>query len=362
VSLSQPASRSTYDKGDENLIQHPVIIVGAGISGIAAALALRAWGIDPLLVDKGRGTGGRLATWRLEQGLADYGAQFFTVRGPGFAKLVERWREDGWVRPWFGGAHPRYIAVGGMNALARRLAGGLQIQQSAKVTAISHGPLGWQLALEATPPRPGHPARTVSESLQAGAVLLTPPVPQSLQLFHSGGTDLPGAVRTALGRIRYTPCVAGLFLLEGPSGIPAPGLLEQGLPPALAKLIDQRAKGVSTEPVVVVHASDDWSGAHYHLPDAELLARLMAICQPLLASPLKSAVLKRWRYAHAESVHPAPYLVVTDAPAPLLFAGDGFQDPQDSAAHARIESAFLSGVAAGNRLGEMLQPPAAITR
>jgi len=339
--------------------QHPVIIVGAGISGIAAALALRARGIDPLLVDKGRGIGGRLATWRLEQGLADYGAQFFTVRDPRFATLVERWCEEGWVEQWFGGAHPRYIAAGGMNALARRLAGGFHIQQSAKVTAISHGPSGWQLALEATLPRPGQPALPAPEPLQAEALLLTPPVPQSLELLYSGGADLPASVRTALGRIRYAPCLAGLFLLEGPSGIQAPGLLEHGLPPALAKLIDQQAKEVSTEPVVVAHASGDWSGAHYHLPDAELLVRLQAICQPLLAAPIKSAVLKRWRYAQAEVVHPAPYLEVTDAPAPLLFAGDGFQDPQDPAAHARIESAFLSGAAAGNRLCEMLQPPAA---
>jgi renalase len=52
-----------------------VLIVGAGIAGLAAATDLHAAGRTVLVVDKGRGVGGRLASRRIGAATFDHGAQ-----------------------------------------------------------------------------------------------------------------------------------------------------------------------------------------------------------------------------------------------------------------------------------------------
>src|SRR4051812_5903801 len=68
-----------------------VLIVGAGLAGLMAGHVLADAGKRVVLLDKGRSVGGRMATRRIGGGLADHGAQFFTVRDPEFGKFVERW-------------------------------------------------------------------------------------------------------------------------------------------------------------------------------------------------------------------------------------------------------------------------------
>ena len=54
------------------------LIIGAGLSGLSAAQTLVRSGRSVLVVDKGRGVGGRLATRRIGDATLDHGAQFFT--------------------------------------------------------------------------------------------------------------------------------------------------------------------------------------------------------------------------------------------------------------------------------------------
>ena len=88
-----------------------------------------------MVLDKGRGVGGRLATRRIEAGCADHGAQFFTVRAARFQQYVNRWLEQTLVFRWStgwsdgsldtdisGDGHPRYAVRSGMNALPKYLA------------------------------------------------------------------------------------------------------------------------------------------------------------------------------------------------------------------------------------------------
>ena len=76
-----------------------ILVVGAGMAGLAAARHLRQAGCQVLLVDKGRRPGGRLATRSLGSGVFDHGAQYFTARDPYFQQRVDRWEHAGWVRP-----------------------------------------------------------------------------------------------------------------------------------------------------------------------------------------------------------------------------------------------------------------------
>ena len=77
-----------------------VLVVGAGISGAACAVALRAAGIDVTVRERSRAPGGRLASPLLGGRRVDIGAAYFTVQDDGFARVVAGWQQRGLARPW----------------------------------------------------------------------------------------------------------------------------------------------------------------------------------------------------------------------------------------------------------------------
>ncbi|MFM7102667.1 MAG: NAD(P)-binding protein, partial [Verrucomicrobiota bacterium] len=77
-----------------------VLVVGAGLAGLAAATALQRAGRSVRVLDKGRGVGGRLATRRIGGATFDHGAQFLTARDPRFAALLEGCRAAGVAGEW----------------------------------------------------------------------------------------------------------------------------------------------------------------------------------------------------------------------------------------------------------------------
>ncbi len=120
-------------------------IVGAGLAGLMAARSLEASRHEVVLFDKGRSPGGRLATRRIGGATIDHGAQFFTVRTDTFARFVDAWRGQGLVAEWCRGfgaqpdGYPRYMVPGGMNALAKRLAVGLEVRTATLVFGLRSG-------------------------------------------------------------------------------------------------------------------------------------------------------------------------------------------------------------------------------
>ena len=115
-------------------MKYDTLIIGAGLSGLLAARTLAGAGHDVTVLDKGRGPGGRLATRRMGDATLDHGAQFFTVRSEPFAAMVHGWQAAGLVYEWCrgflpgGDGFPRYAVHGGMNALAKHLAIGLDVR------------------------------------------------------------------------------------------------------------------------------------------------------------------------------------------------------------------------------------------
>lgn len=327
-----------------------ILIVGAGLSGLMTALQLQNSGKQVALLDKGQTTGGRLATRAIGPGLADSGAQFFTVRDPIFQHYVEQWQRAGLVYVWstgwsdgslVGGApqdgYPRYAVHGGMNALARYLTQqlldqGVTIYTGRCVTAVSQQAAGWLV--------------TDTEEIHypAATLVLTPPVPQTLALLDAGQVALTTADRVALEQIVYAPCLCGLFWLESNITLPDPGALQR---PGtdLAWVADNQRKGISpAATLITVHAGPTYSAQQYETPDEELLATFQASLQPFQRGNtiLHAAQLKRWRYALPTVTHPARYLQAQNLPT-LYFGGDAFGGP-------RVEGAALSGVAIGRAL------------
>ena len=299
-----------------------VVIVGAGIAGMAAAHRLRAAGRSVRVVDKGRGVGGRMASRRVGAARFDHGAQFFTVRSPDFASVVERASLAGAVVEWTHGfgtppdGHARWRGVDGMTSLCKWLATDAGIEPELGVTV------------------------TDLRTLPAAAVVLTPPVPQSLAILSFSQLLPDPATAAGLARLAYEPTLTVLATLDrDPTGMPPHGGRQFADDEDLAFVSDNRAKGISDRPALTVHLSNARSHEYWTRPDDEVVAFAMGRVAALLGEAATTdAQLMRWRYAGPVEVHPEPTVVWGDAPVVAL-AGEAFAGP-------KVEGAFLSGLAA----------------
>lgn len=135
-------------------------VIGAGIAGLACAQRLQAAGLRVTVLEKSRGLGGRIATRRIDSAIAfDHGAQYFTVRDATFDAQVELWCAAGAAALWSGRIvsvnqglveelpEPlhRYVGTPGMNAIAKSLAAGLNVQTNVAVRSVSRSLDRWLL-------------------------------------------------------------------------------------------------------------------------------------------------------------------------------------------------------------------------
>ncbi len=319
-----------------------VIIIGAGLAGLTAARELLAAGKRVHVIDKGRGVGGRLATRRIGDARLDHGAQFFTVRGDPFRATIDAAIADGVVDVWCNGfgetdGYPRYFCPDGMTALAKWIAAdvvaaGATMSLGTRVSHISETTSGWHLPLDS------------GERLDAIDLIVTSPVPQSLDLLDDGGIALDSTIRGELDNMSYKPVIAVLATLDGPSAIPAPGGVQQTEDDVFSFIADNQQKGISAEPAVTFHANGTLSAQRWDDEDADVLADLLVEAKPWLGTAVvEQAQLKKWKYAGVRVPHPNRYVIAASTPGRLVLAGDAFGGP-------KVEGAFNSGRAAAHAL------------
>lgn len=324
-------------------------IIGAGICGLMAARELKKSGHDIWLLDKSREVGGRMATRRVEVGeqtaVFDHGAQFFTSRDTEFLQLIEEMQNARVVREWFRGfpsdeipkdeKHPRFCGESGMTDVPKFLSRDLEIHLDENVRRIDWFDRQWRVTTGGT-----------AQIFWCDALILTPPVPQSLEIIKRGTFEIPVVAQTALQKITYEPCWAVLAQLYGPSNMPAPGALHLEHE-TLAWIADNYQKGISPlSGSVTIHARGDWSEHFFSITPEQASRRLLEAARDYLGNEVVSAQAHRWRYAKPRVTHPKPYLVLSK-PSPLIFAGDAFLSAE---AGPRVEGAALSGLAAGKYL------------
>lgn len=307
-----------------------ITIVGAGLSGLVAARTLSSRGHSVVVLDKGRGVGGRLATRRIGEAVFDHGAQFFTVRDPRFQTLVDEWLAEGVVRVWCNGfgteqdGFPRYVGSTGMTSIAKHLATGLEVRTSSLVFSVlpaSDG--GWTTTLD------------TGEAFASDAVILTAPIPQSFGFAFTGGVEFPEELRT----IDYDRTLGLLVALDAPPAIPAPGAMQN--PDDVFSFVgDNQAKGISPVPAVTFHANPQWSAEHWDTPhdEAEKLLRVAARSH-LGGASVVASNFKRWRFATPQRNWPDRFW--SNDAGNMIVAGDAFAGP-------RVEGAALSGLAAAD--------------
>lgn len=315
-----------------------VAIVGAGLSGLAAARTLVDAGCAVTVFEKATELGGRLATWTAAHGTMDAGAQFFTVRTATFRRQTDDWRRRGLVDTWCHGfgvddGHPRHVARRGMRSLAVDLAEGLDVRLDTMAFTIRQRPgtvdsgpdAGWVLVTDD------------GNEHDADAIILTAPLPQSYALLADVGPALDPDLMTT----EYDRTIGWLAVLDRPPAIPSPGGVTSPTPD-VSFVADNVAKGLSATPAITLHATADWSEQHWDDDADRLRELLVALAAPWIgdASVISDRVV-RWRFATPRRIHPEPCWVAPDRR--IVLAGDAFAGP-------RVEGAYRSGVAAAAAL------------
>ncbi len=306
-----------------------------------AARELRAHGHKVIVLETAAEVGGRMATRTAGSSRFDSGAQFFTVREPRFRRMVDDWLDVGVAGLWSRGftrasgrtredGYPRYRGVPGMDSIPAYLAAGLDVRVNRHVEAAAVVNDVWRLTLGG------------GDSIDGRALLLTPPLPLSLDLLAAGGCQLPEAYRAQFDSISYAPCLALLVELQEASKLPPPGGLQLHGEP-ITFIGDNRQKGVSPDSfAVTIHAGPQFSVEHWGTADQQVAELLLDAASYWLEAPVNAWTLERWQYSIPTDVVEQRTVQIPGRPQ-LLFAGDVFGGP-------RVEGAVLSGLAAADAL------------
>lgn len=294
-----------------------IVIIGSGMAGLACARALAEAGLSPVVLDKGRGIGGRVATRRVGDLQFDHGAQFVNAKGAGFAAALGGLPVAGW-RDGTGRTHS--VGVPGMSAIPRGLGEGLDIRQGVQVTRLQQDGDGWLVQAEGA-------------SLRATRVVVTVPAPQVGGLLGAEHPLVP-----ALAPVRLAPC---LTLMAAVAAQP-PFITRQDPDDPLSWIAQDSSKPGRLQRAAtqwVAQAGEAFSLAHLEKTPEEIAALMLPLlCDRLGVSPdrVTHATAHRWRYARVTHALGQPFLRSADGT--LYLGGDWCIGP-------RIEAAWTSGTA-----------------
>lgn len=318
------------------------VVVGAGISGLACARALRDAGLPVRMLDRGRVVGGRMASRTLRDTgtawdgrIVDIGASYLTARDPRFLALVDQACAAGILRPWTDAFHVadtegvtgvrtgpmRYAAPGGLRSFPTWLAQGLDIAHDHAVDAVTAD--GGVISIDGDP---------------VDAAALCMPDPQAARMLAPGliepseVTWEPVIAVTAVFEERCWPELDGVFVNDDP---------------VLTWIADDGARRGDGAPVLVAHVDPVLAAGHLEDPAGVLPAALATLAR-ILDLPARPAWVdaKRWTFARPITARVEPFAL--HATLPLGLAGDAWHDGP------RVETAWLSGDALGSALAERL--------
>ncbi len=312
----------------------PVVVVGAGIAGVACARELAAAGIPVQLRERGYVPGGRMASRTLAGRPVDLGASYLTCRTPEFGAVVESWAERRLIRPWtdrfavrtadgWGGSEAgpiRYGTPGGLRSLVEDLASGLDVGVRREVADVGPGP-----TVDGEP---------------AAAVVLAMPDPQAGDLLAD---ELTGELAAVAGR-ESEPAFAIAAGWAERRWRDLDGAFVTGDPDLRWVADDGRRRGDGA-PVLVGHTTGSFAAAHLDRPRGAAGPALAALRRVLeIDRPPEWSYLQRWSLARPVEPHDAPYHLDESM---VGLCGDGWGPP-------RVETAWASGRLLGRALVERL--------
>jgi renalase len=334
-----------------------VAIVGAGMAGASAAVALQTAGLDVTLFEKSRGPSGRMSTRRTDNWQADHGAQYFTAKSPAFQTEVQIWCQKGWAALWEGriakldlikgrpqgkegGTQdnlvfeptpptPRFVGTPRMTSIVASMLAPLALNSQTTIAGAQRVNGKWRLS-----------SKEHGELSQAfDALVWAIPRPQ-LEPFE---VLFPNSWQQTLSSIQFAPCWAVMAGFNSPLDLPFDGLFvgrpdnpQPGTSPLSWVARTLSKPGRTGQETWTLHAS--YGFTQQHLNDTpEVMAEHLSQAFNLLGAPKPAwAIAHRWLYALAESTQALTANHLWDEASQLGVCGDWLTS-------GRVEGAWQSG-------------------
>ena len=300
-----------------------VAVIGAGLAGLSAALVLREHGAGVVVLEKGRGVGGRTSTRRTQLGSFDHGAPF----------LHDLPADVGGIELDAGG---RPVGTPGSSAPAKRLALGLDVRTATRVATLERE--RHELRLH----------RVDGSTLgRFDRVVVSAPAPQAAELLSAVEPELAERAQAVV----FDPCWAALVAWRDPLDLP-PELTVDGLSWALAQgPRPGRDAGerwvLQADPALSRNRLEDDPDA----VAAALVARFTRSAGRDLP-PSEAQVAHRWRFSRPATPLAQDHLISEDG----LVAVAGDWCGGDSAG-AAVRSGRAAAHALLTAVGEPMRPP-----
>lgn len=313
-----------------------IIIIGGGMAGLSAANALASPARRIIVLDKGRGPGGRMASRRADiDGVPvsfDHGAQYFTARDAGFHAAVSGWQAAGAAAPWPAAGEDAWVGTPGMNGCIKAMAGveGLDVRWGVRVDRLERYAGSWQVAAG-------------DEIFTAPLVVVAVPAEQAAVLLAAPAPDLAALAASVVS----APCWA--VMAGFVARLPIADDVYRSDNGAISWAARNSAKpGRTGTETWVIHASPARSRALIDLLKDEVAKVLLADFFAATGAAPQSPVhldAHRWLYAMpgASKSDSARFDPVTG----IGIAGDYLHSP-------RVEGAWLSGRALAAAVQERL--------
>lgn len=320
-----------------------IAIIGAGLSGLAAAYRLAATGADVQVFEKSKGLSGRAASRGKNGCRYDHGANYFKVTSNAVARLlfeslptdglcrivgdVDTFDESGRVAAGDPkqNAGAKWAYRDGISTIGKRLveSAGLDVAGDTLITRLVRQRGKWTLETE---------TGIAGEGFDA--VLLTPPAPQTIGLLETCqgiDRDLQTGLVTELERARYHAQFTVVLNFKGTFALTrdAFALINSDRRHDIAWISHENRKPghvPAGESLFVVQMSPDWTARHYETAREEVIAVALEKAAPFLGGDLPAlswSDSQRWRYAHPYTAAD-PEMMKPASGAGLYFAGDAF--------------------------------------
>lgn len=300
-----------------------ILIIGGGMAGLSAAAALTPTRARIIVLDKGRGPGGRMAARRVEIGGSqisfDHGAQYFTARDPAFCEAVRAWEAAGVAARWAAAGEDAWVGTPGMNACIKAMAEPLDVRWGVRAEHIWRDGSYWRIVAG-------------EQHFSAPTMLIAVPAEQAAVLLADAAPDL-AAVAAA---VRSAPCWAVMAALAAPLAYAADTFRPDKGPISWAAR-NAAKPGRSGAETWVIHASPARSRALLDWPKERVAETLLAdffAASGIAPSAPAHVDAHRWLYALPQAL--AGDAARFDPALRIGIAGDYLHSP-------RVEGAWLSG-------------------
>ncbi|MCD8522173.1 MAG: FAD-dependent oxidoreductase [Saccharospirillaceae bacterium] len=329
-----------------------IAIIGAGMAGLSALQHLADQGHEVTVFDKSRGSGGRMASKRVDNASWDMGAQFIRAHSAAFTAQLQQWQRYGWIGEWnitpwtasASGLNPspdnvqRYVGMPRMTGLSRSLLEpAAAFIASTRIVSASHEASSGQWLLNSDNGNTFGPFD--------GLLINTPPQ-QAIPLLTANPK-----LAAQCEQVDMLPCWTLLLTLpEAISRAPDAVFVKQGAISWIARNSskpgrdDQENGQENGKETWVIQADHHWSSQCIDAPHEQVQQALLSAFFATLQQPPQqpdTLWLHRWLYAI-----PANSLTLgalSDIGQHLVVCGDWCHSPS-------LEGAWLSGQQAARTL------------